>query len=338
MRTVGYDVGGAHLKVAVVEHGRVVAARQLKCALWQGLDHLDAALDVASSFASRADAFAVTMTGELTEIFDSRHAGVTTLVERLDARLSPRPQFYMGFGEFGTAMVACDNAMRVGSANYLATAELISQRSHDALLIDMGSTTTDIVMCDRPIGTTDADRLRTGELVYTGLTRTLVPTVTTRAPFRGEMQGLARDAFATMADVRRILGALPGNVDLHPTTDGRGTSVSESLVRFARGFGRDGQMDQIDDWQASAAYVREIQLQSMIDGAHQVLAVAVRPPTLAAVAGIGGAEAAEVARRLDITSKPWIDLIDVESNCRDAAIHCAPAAAVAWLLEKQASR
>jgi uncharacterized hydantoinase/oxoprolinase family protein len=44
----GLDVGGAHLKVAQVgRDGRVTAALQVPCALWQGLDRLDAALDAA---------------------------------------------------------------------------------------------------------------------------------------------------------------------------------------------------------------------------------------------------------------------------------------------------
>ena len=43
--TAGYDVGGAHLKVARIEDGRVTAVAQIACPLWLGLDRLDAALD-----------------------------------------------------------------------------------------------------------------------------------------------------------------------------------------------------------------------------------------------------------------------------------------------------
>ncbi len=45
--TAGYDVGGAHLKVAIIEDGRVVAVRQIACPLWLGLDQLGTALDEA---------------------------------------------------------------------------------------------------------------------------------------------------------------------------------------------------------------------------------------------------------------------------------------------------
>ena len=63
----------------------------------------------------------------------------------------------------------------------------------DALLIDMGSTTTDIVPIvgggPMPRGLTDGERLATGELVYTGLTRTDVSVVAQRAQFKGASNG-----------------------------------------------------------------------------------------------------------------------------------------------------
>ena len=42
--TAGYDVGGAHLKVALAEDGRTIAVRQIPCPLWRGMEQLDAAL------------------------------------------------------------------------------------------------------------------------------------------------------------------------------------------------------------------------------------------------------------------------------------------------------
>ena len=42
MVVLGFDVGGAHLKAARVEDGRVIGAIKIACPLWQGLDQLDA--------------------------------------------------------------------------------------------------------------------------------------------------------------------------------------------------------------------------------------------------------------------------------------------------------
>ena len=298
--TVGYDIGGAHLKFAAVEDGRLVSVRQIVCPLWEGLDRLDAAFDEAASLTGAGAVHAVTMTAELTEIFESRQAGVVAILQKVQERLQDNIRVFAGLKGFASVDAAITDPLSVASANFLASARLIANRQPKSLLIDVGSTTTDIVACDRPQGLTDAERLQTGELVYTGLTRTPVASVATRSLLAGEWQGLARDAFATMADVRRILGDLAGDVDVHATTDGRGKSIAESLARFARGFGRDADMRHLATWQAAAAYVRERQLRSIHDGALQVLSRPGLEIASVVAAGIGAAEGETIAHRLGL--------------------------------------
>lgn len=333
MRTAGYDVGGAHLKVALVQDGRVTVARQIACPLWLGLDRLDIALRAAADLTDQADRHVVTMTGELTEIFPSRQAGVGALVEHLRKFIGDKTLFYSGVLGFGTAEQALEQPDQVASANFLATAQLVARRRAKSMLIDMGSTTTDIIVCDSPQGFTDAERLRTGELVYTGLTRTLVPTITSRAPYDGIWQGLARDGFATMADVRRVLGELPEDVDVHATVDGRGTSLEKSLTRLARGFGRDSDIADIDAWKVSAAHIRDVQLHSIEECARQVLAQTGIEVNAVVTAGIGSYEAVKIAQRLDLSAIELSDLVDAEASCRSWVTRCAPAVAVALLCE-----
>ena len=330
--TAGYDVGGAHLKVALVESGRVVAVRQIACPLWLGLDQLGTALDEAKAITAGATRHAVTMTGELTEIFPSRQAGVVSLVAFLAQRLGPAARFFMGLKGFGDAAAASSDPDSVASANFIATAQLIAAKRKGALLIDFGSTTTDIIVCDRPQGLTDAERLQTGELVYTGFTRTPVPSVTARGVLAGQWQGLARDCFATMADVRRVLGELPDDVDLHDTADGRGKSVAESLRRLARGFGRDGEERHFEVWRVAAAHIRDEQFRSIYDGAIQVLSrpgVDVSGGVVAA--GIGAHDVALIAQRLGLSCMTFGDLIGASGDVSLAATRNAPAVAVGML-------
>jgi uncharacterized hydantoinase/oxoprolinase family protein len=68
--------------------------------------------------------------------------------------------------------------MKVAAANWIATAPLAAKINPNCILIDTGSTTTDII----PIkngrecadGRSDLERLKTGELVYSGTLRTNV--------------------------------------------------------------------------------------------------------------------------------------------------------------------
>ena len=73
----GLDVGGAHLKAARVGgDGRVEVALQVPCALWQGLDRLERALAEVLDAVGPVGAVAVTMTGELADLFADRADGV----------------------------------------------------------------------------------------------------------------------------------------------------------------------------------------------------------------------------------------------------------------------
>lgn len=334
--TAGLDVGGAHLKVALAEDGRIVAVRQIACPLWQGFDQLEAALAAAAPLTAAASRHAVTMTGELSDLFTDRAAGVEALVDRLTDAFGPATRFWMGRRGFGSAEEACRYHADVGSTNFLATASLVGHHRRAALVIDMGSTTVDIipVIEGRPVprGLTDAERLASGELVYTGLTRTSVMAMATEAPFKGRWQRLVREHYANAADVRRILGTLPEGVDEHATADGRGKSLAESIGRFARVFGRDAADGSIEDWRAAARFIAERQLASIVEGAHQVLTGAPLPEGSPVIAAGTGAELiAGVASRL---GRPWIafaDLIGTANDCRAWATRCAPAVAIGLL-------
>jgi probable H4MPT-linked C1 transfer pathway protein len=339
--TAGLDVGGAHLKVALVEDGRPIAVRQFACPLWQGLDKLDAALTEAAPLLAKAQRFAVTMTGELSDLFPDRETGVRTLVALLSSKLGDNVRFWLGQRDaFGDANEAVRHHRDVGSTNFLATAAVIGRKYDEALLIDFGSTTADIVPVrgGKPVprGLTDAERQTTGELVYTGFTRTAVMGVATRAPFKGQWVSLAREYLATMADVRRVLGEpYLADFDLHATADGKGKSEDESVTRLARMLGRDSADGTFDEWRVAAAFIREEQLRSIHDGAMQVLShVPLAADALVVAAGIGATDAVAVGLRLGRQCVAFGDVAGADETCRVWATACAPAVAVAQLGSK----
>jgi len=339
--TAGYDVGGAHLKVALAENGRTIAAAQLPCALWQGLDRLDAAFAQAAPLVARARRHAATMTGELCELFPDRATGVVGIVDRLAQLLGADVRIWMGPHGLGTPDEARADPMSAASTNFLAAAELVARRYAEAVLIDMGSTTTDIIPVTggrlTPRALTDGERLATGELVYTGLTRTDVSAVARVIAFRGRKQRLAAGNFATMADVRRILGELPADVDQHDTADGRGKSLEESLARLARCFGRDRRDASLADWRSAAALIAAVQMDDIrlaLQAAGNLTAVAIDAPVIAA--GIGAPQIFELARQVGRPAHPFAELANATPECFDWTTRCAPAAAVALLAQMPA--
>lgn len=335
---IGWDIGGAHLKAAAVVDGLVVAVVQEPCPLWQGLDRLEAAFTAALSRLPPVGTHAVTMTGELVDLFEGRAAGVAALSAAAAARLGDA-RIYAGSSGFLAWSDAAAAADAVASANWHATAAYAARRLGDALVVDIGSTTTDLI----PVragrvaarGATDAARMAAGELVYTGATRTPLMAVADRAPVAGSWTGVMAEYFATMGDAGRLLDRVPESADQHPTADGRGKSVPESRLRLSRMVGRDvGELPD-EAWIALAAWFAESQLRRIHDAALLVLSATGLPsdaPVLAC--GIGRPAIAELARRLGRPCRGFAEIVPMASApdaTADWAAHCAPAVAVALL-------
>ena len=248
---IGWDIGGVHLKAARAEGGRVTKVVQYASSLRSGTERLLQAFAEAKKDLGRADRHLVTMTGELADTFSSRTEGVAHLAD-LAARELGSAVMYAGPAGYINPEDAREHYADIASANWHACAALIARRCSHALLIDLGSTTTDIV----PVlqgkiaarGYADAQRLAAGELVYTGMVRGFVMATADRSPFRGAWTPLVNENFATMADVYRILGTLPPDVDLMPTADGRAKTIGASRARLARMLGSDASDADDQTW------------------------------------------------------------------------------------------
>ncbi|MGA7681214.1 MAG: H4MPT-linked C1 transfer pathway protein, partial [Pseudolabrys sp.] len=89
MAVVGWDIGGAHLKAARCEEGRIVATAQVAAPLRLGLERLVQAFAEAKALIGSANSHAVTMTGELADTFSSRAEGVACLTGVAVRELAP---------------------------------------------------------------------------------------------------------------------------------------------------------------------------------------------------------------------------------------------------------
>ena len=330
---IGWDIGGAHLKAARVRHGHVEAAVQAATPLWLGLDSLHAAFDALRAELGCGDAHVITMTGELCDAFPSRREGVAGLAAIAADHLAPAaPSLYAGRAGFVDLGQAASYAADIASANWHASAAVVALKLPDALFIDIGSTTTDIIPIIASevaaVGYTDAERLASGELIYTGMTRSFVMSLASRAPFRGAWTPLMNEYFASSGDVHRILGDLPDGADKMAAADGREKTVDASRARLARMIGREADEGDDSEWAGLAAWFAEAQIRQITDAALLRLSrndVAAAAPVVSA--GVGEGLAAEAARRLRRPCLGFSSLIAAPIE----ASHCAPAVAVALL-------
>ena len=277
---IGWDIGGAHVKACLMERGEVVEVAQWACPLWLGLDRLGAVLAEARARwpgpGLPARQHAVTMTGEMVDLFANREDGVRGIAAEL-ARSLAGPEalaaggavhFFAGdAGWCGSADVPAQWEA-IASANWLATARHAAQQhgnQHcEGVLVDIGSTTTDLIAFrgGRVLtrSRTDAQRLARGELVYHGVVRTPLCALAQRIDWQGAPHNVMNEFFATTADVYRLTGELNPAHDLYPSADNVAKHLPATRQRLARMVGLDQRDAADDDWLSFAHQWRRAQV------------------------------------------------------------------------------
>lgn len=272
---VGWDIGGAHLKAVMLNaNGALLHSMQLPCALWRGLGMLENAIEqvfVQFGFRPNDVTNAVTMTGELVDLFPNRHTGVCEIANCAATLLGPNTVFYAANSGFVELYDVAKHASKIASSNWHASASLLAGHVKNALLIDVGSTTSDIIpILESQVmmrGFSDAERMQQDTLVYTGVVRTPIMALAQKLPLNDngiEIQlNVAAEFFATMADVYRLTGELSSAKDMAETADGKGKTQMESARRLARMVGYDVEDQSIEVWIKLAFSCRALQLKQL---------------------------------------------------------------------------
>jgi len=345
---IGWDIGGAHLKVAHVTYdGLIKSVFQLVCPLWQGIDKLQEAIEAARqqlNVSSLNDCqHAVTMTAELVDLFEDRDQGVEVTLTQIKHSINP-DQLWIFCGRDGLltpSQVQKTHYKLLASANWLATTMLVAASLRTGLMIDIGSTTTDIVAIENhqimSAAVTDYDRLLGGELVYTGVVRTPVMAVSRYGGFQGNRVPLMAEYFATMADVYRITNELPDHANQGETADGKPKTLQASARRLARMIGLDLQFAPMNDWVMLATSLRTDQLETIRQVVNRVLSTVSEPVSTIVGAGVGRFLAQDLAKQCGLDYRDFTDYLTCSTHAphlTDIADH-APAVAVASLLREQ---
>ncbi|MGH8558660.1 MAG: hydantoinase/oxoprolinase family protein [Methylococcales bacterium] len=342
---IGWDIGGAHVKIAVLHGEQVVEVSQHPCPLWRGISGFEEVVDrILHRHGRQRVCHAVTMTGELADCFSGRDQGVQQILAVLAARIDPAclTVFAGTEGLLAYEGVNSTHYPNIASANWLASAIYVARILDTAFFLDIGSTTTDIVLLQagkvRAKGFEDFDRLISGELVYTGIVRTPIAALAKQVYFEGQRVPLMAELFATTADVYRLTGELPEDYDQWPAADGAEKSIAGSAKRLARMIGRDGQSAPLNSWIRLAAFLREQQLEEIQEALlRQLSRLDCDRNPLIVGAGIGRFLAADLSRRCAFEYRDFTTIGNYDPVIPGIA-ECAPAVALARLLVEQLLR
>ena len=348
---VGWDIGGAHAKACLMVQGRIVDVAQWACPLWQGLDHLERALaDAQARWPQMAGVHhALTMTGEMVDLFAHREEGVQRIAALVAQRLGA-VQCYAGDDGWVDVVDAGRQWAQIASANWLATARHAARplrnSAAEGVLVDIGSTTCDLIAFrgGRVLTSarSDVDRLATGELVYHGVVRTPLCALGPRIGFGGRMLNVMNEFFATTADVYRLTGELNPAHDLYPPADGGAKDLEATRRRLARMIGLDARDATPADWLQMAHAWRAAQVAELGSQLRRVaLLHGLGDEALVVSAGCGDFLVADVMAAASLPEAPLQRCVRYASHVAGAAPEvagwaqvCAPCVAVAALYQE----
>jgi probable H4MPT-linked C1 transfer pathway protein len=299
---IGLDVGGANTKAAAVDSDGPTRIVSEPFELWRDPEGLaDAIASVVGRLELDGAPVALTTTAELVDVFASKREGVLSVLQAAERALPGRRLRVMTTaGELVDLAQARAAPLACAAANWVATAMLVARSRPDAILVDCGGTTTDVI----PIaagevvarGRTDVERLLHGELVYTGALRTNIAAVVSHVPIGGAPCPVSAELFAITADAHLLRGSLMAEQCTCTFPDDRGTSLPEVRSRLARVVCADPEQLADGDLEAVAAAVHEAQAAAIASALERV-AKRADAGTEVIVVGVGAFLARAAARR-----------------------------------------
>ena len=307
---LGLDVGGANLKLA---HAAGVV-RSCSFALWKHPSRLASALIDAAAGLPPFEEVLLTTTAELCDCFATKREGVLAVVAAVEAAFPGRRlRVWATDSRFHEPEEVRARPLLAAAANWLALGQAAARLDRrPGLLIDVGSTTTDLIPLDAgrvaAMGRTDTERLQNGELVYAGVRRTPISALATSLIFRGRETGLAAELFATTLDVYLVIGDIPENPADRDTADGRPATRDAARDRLARMVGADREGFTPDDALAFAHRADEVLLERLTRAAWRACRAMGQTPDRVIVSGSGEFLARRLAARVSSLGAPVMSL------------------------------
>jgi probable H4MPT-linked C1 transfer pathway protein len=308
---IGLDVGGANTKAALVDGDRPARIVSEPYEVWSDPDAMAGVIaDVVGRIGVDDAPVALTTTAELVDVFSSKREGVRHVLEAASRALPGRRMRVM---TTAGQLVSLDDAraapLECAAANWMATAMLVARSLPDAILVDCGGTTTDVI----PIaggavaarGRTDLERLLEAELVYTGALRTNIAAVVSEVPIGGRPCPVSSELFAITADAHLLRGSVSAEQCTCTFPDQRGTSPSEIRARLARVVCADPQQLATGDLEAIAGAVEEAQVAAIAAALGRVASrLAAGVPVVAV--GVGAFLARAAAERCGLAMHEYL--------------------------------
>ena len=279
MKVAGFDIGGANTDLAVVDFDRQGQIKEIitdfeYLPMWQDKEVLSTTLmDLLGPEIKKIQAVGICMTAELVDAYQTKKEGVLDIAGKVNGTFS-LPLGFVGLNGIINFSQLQENPLQVAAANWIATSPLAGKISPECVMIDTGSTTTDIIPikegkeCAK--GRSDLQRLGTGELVYSGTLRTNVAALVDKVPLDDSLINVASELFAISADVHLVLGNITLKDYTCQTPDGAGKSREECMRRISRVVCGDLDVLSPEDIKKMSQFIYDKQVEKVSQSLYEV--------------------------------------------------------------------
>ena len=326
MKITGWDIGGAHIKAVKIDFlKKNSTTEQVYSPIWKNINNLKKSIKLIKNKLGKTNYHAITMTAELADIFRDRVNGVKYIVNLSSKILGEKNIFFYSKKTFLKKKLAIKKTFELNSMNWHATASFISNSFPNCILIDVGSTTTDIIpiknkrIISRSV--TDYQRLKSNELIYLGVLRTPIQAIEKK-------KNLINENFANLSDVYRILNKIPNTIDLLPTLDNKTKSKHDSARRIARIFGQDYKKKHFLKWKKTAYQIEDEQLKIL----KSVIKKIEKKNFIKKVPVIGAGIGEFLVKKICNKKKYFSFYSKINHIKKNKAINCESAISVAFIL------
>ena len=284
---LGWDIGGANTKVCVFDQNSIIINLHTKnIKVWDNFSDIKLFFKYISNIYKNYEIYNfITITAESCDNFTDRKHGMTSILENCSNHIIGNKLFYTNANKFVDYNSAINKTEKLFSTNWMLTSKFLNSKKNIDLIIDIGSTTTDIIFKDMHIGNNINDymRLVNKTLLYQGVVRTPLSMMADNVLYRGNNISLVNEVFATTGDIFNLNNDIDFSKLDYLGSDNLQFTKVNSFTRLARIIGLDYKESEREHLIVLSKYFKELFILKIIENIKIIFSNKIEDITISAI-------------------------------------------------------
>ena len=240
---LGWDIGGANTKICVFDSKyNIIECVSKNIHIWENFEDIKYLFhNICAKYKDFEIVNYITITAESCDNFISRADGIINILEICNKNMCGQVLYYLNNNTYAYYERAKKDPYKLFSTNWMLTYSFLNKSEKFNLLLDIGSTTTDIIYKNMKINNniTDFHRLSNKTLLYAGVVRTPISMLFDKVFLNDKYVPLINEVYSTTGDIFTITNDIFLENTEYLGADNLAYTKKNSLIRLARNIGID---------------------------------------------------------------------------------------------------